>query len=118
MKLEITIDLQGGDAEAIRDVLRPLIPELARQLRDSGISAQLTAATPTPLPTRTPKAKQWMSTSEVAEYMGCSVLTVLRLLRTKQMIGYQSGPKASWRINRDDVELYIRGEKPNKRRRR
>ncbi|MBT2266341.1 excisionase family DNA-binding protein [Rhodococcus erythropolis] len=49
-----------------------------------------------------------MSSSDVAEYMGCHTLTVLRLLRSKQMVGYQSGPKASWRINRDDVEKYIR----------
>lgn len=112
MKLEITVNLQGADNEAIRDILRPLIPDLAQCLRDSGFSAQ--PAT-TAQPPRPHKPNQWMSSSDVAEYMGCHTLTVLRLLRSKQMVGYQSCPKASWRINRDDVEKYIRGEKVKKR---
>ncbi|NMM89631.1 hypothetical protein B2J88_35740 [Rhodococcus sp. SRB_17] len=59
-----------------------------------------------------------MNSSQVAEYMGCPVLAVLRLLGSQRMVGYQSGPKASWRINRDDVEKYIRGEKVKKKRAR
>lgn len=111
MKLEITVHIQNGDAEAIRDIFRPLVAELVGSLRRDAANTK-----DQELQIEAPVLKKWMSTGEVAAYMGCHSVTVLRLLRSKQMVGHQAGPKASWRISGEDVEKYIRGGATRKKR--
>ncbi|MEV4604829.1 helix-turn-helix domain-containing protein [Amycolatopsis sp. NPDC049253] len=56
----------------------------------------------------------WMGTPEGATYTGRHAKTLLKALRRGELLGYQNGPRGSWRIHRDDLDAWIRGERPQK----
>lgn len=58
----------------------------------------------------------WMTVKEAAEYLRRHPQTVLHLLHTQQLRGFQSsGRNGAWRIHRDDADTYMRT--PARRRR-
>jgi hypothetical protein len=42
--------------------------------------------------------------------------TVLRALRKGELLGYQRGPGCGWRIFESDLDRWIKGERPARRR--
>lgn len=71
---------------------------------------------PPPNPTRTPTKVEspWMTTRQVADYAGRHRDTVLLALRRKELKGAQREGRANatWRVHRDDVDRWMRGERP------
>ncbi|NKR75833.1 helix-turn-helix domain-containing protein [Rhodococcus hoagii] len=60
----------------------------------------------------------WMTVKEAGEYMRRHPQTVLHLLHTEQLVGFQAaGRNGSWRIHRDDIDEFMRNPKARKRRR-
>lgn len=57
-----------------------------------------------------------LSPNEAAQEVGCHAKTILRALRTDELTGYQRTQNGSWRIYREDLDAWIRGEQPTKRR--
>lgn len=57
-----------------------------------------------------------MSPQQVADYRGCHVKTVLKALRRGELTGYQRAAGCTWRAYPEDVDRWIRGEAPAKRR--
>lgn len=59
-------------------------------------------------------ASPWMTTRQVAEYANRHRDTVLLALRLGQLKGYQNNGRAcsTWRVHRDDVDRWMRGEAP------
>ncbi|MBM4640477.1 helix-turn-helix domain-containing protein [Rhodococcus hoagii] len=65
------------------------------------------------------RTSPWMTVKETADYMRRHPQTVLHLLHTEQLEGFQpAGRNGSWRIHRDDIDKYMRGEGPKPKRRR
>ncbi|MER5388349.1 helix-turn-helix domain-containing protein [Saccharopolyspora sp. NPDC002686] len=58
----------------------------------------------------------WMTVKEVATYSRHDRKFVLTALRRSQLRGFQACVNGTWRIHRDDVDTWIRGEKPSRRR--
>lgn len=59
----------------------------------------------------------WLTVSEAAAYLKRHPQTVLHLLHTEQLKGFQaSGRNGSWRIHRDDADTYMRQPAPKRRR--
>lgn len=54
--------------------------------------------------------------SEAAVYARCHPKTILRALRKKELRGYQRGANCTWRIFPTDLDAWIRGESPQRRR--
>ncbi|WP_408641765.1 helix-turn-helix domain-containing protein [Saccharopolyspora oryzae] len=57
----------------------------------------------------------WMTVSQVAAYASRSTKTVLRALQARQLAGSQPVRRGHWRIHRDDVDAWIRGDRPQRR---
>lgn len=57
----------------------------------------------------------WMTVKECADYLRRHPQTVLHLLHTEQLVGYQTTAKGSWRIHRDDADIYLRTPAPRRR---
>lgn len=59
-----------------------------------------------------------LTVSEVAEELRYERKKVIRLLATGELAGFRTGdgPKARWRIERADLERFIRGRKAEARR--
>ncbi|MCP2168109.1 helix-turn-helix domain-containing protein [Goodfellowiella coeruleoviolacea] len=51
-----------------------------------------------------------------AEYAGCHPKTLLAALQSGECKGYQAKARGRWRVHKDDVDRWIRGEKPARRR--
>lgn len=59
----------------------------------------------------------WMTVREAAEYLRKHPQTVIRLLHTEQLKGFQSsGRNGTWRVHRDDADAYLRNPPHTKRR--
>lgn len=59
-----------------------------------------------------------MNVKKTGEYMDRHPKTVLHLLHTGQLVGFQaSGRNGTWRIHRDDIDQFMRNPQPRKRRR-
>jgi excisionase family DNA binding protein len=74
-------------------------------------------------PPSAPPATPWMTVSEVATYVGIHRETLYCALHEfestrgrKGLRGYQQNASCKWRIQRDDVNAWIRGEKPGRTR--
>lgn len=57
----------------------------------------------------------WLTTPEAGFYARRHPKTVLRALRTGELRGHQAKANGTWRIHRDDVDAWLRGEKPSRR---
>jgi excisionase family DNA binding protein len=51
--------------------------------------------------------------NNAAEYAGCHYKTLLRALQSGECRGYQPRRRGRWHIHRDDVDRWVRGEKPS-----
>jgi excisionase family DNA binding protein len=58
-----------------------------------------------------------MPVARAAVYASCHPKTVLRALRRGELVGYQRGVNCTWRIYQEDLDSWIRGEKPKNIRR-
>lgn len=58
-----------------------------------------------------------LTVAKAAAFASCHSKTVLRALRRGELLGYQRGPNCSWRIFPEDLDCWIKGEKPKKSRR-
>jgi excisionase family DNA binding protein len=56
----------------------------------------------------------WLTSVEVAEYARRHQETILLALRRGELEGVQHKPLAAWRIHRDAVDRWLKGEKPAK----
>lgn len=54
----------------------------------------------------------WMTIIEAAKYARSNTKTVGDALRDGSLRGYQTGRGGKWRIHRDDVNAWLRGEDP------
>lgn len=52
----------------------------------------------------------WHSTATAASYADCHPETVLAALRAGELRGSQRKPNGRWRIHRDDLDRWLRGE--------
>ncbi|QOH55219.1 helix-turn-helix domain-containing protein [Rhodococcus rhodochrous] len=60
-------------------------------------------------PTAEVAGTPWMTVKEAAAYIKRHPQTVLHLLHTEQIVGFQaSGRNGEWRIHRDDLDNYLR----------
>jgi hypothetical protein len=57
-----------------------------------------------------------MAPKEIAAHSGHHVKTVLTALRRGDLVGYQRAAGCSWRAYPEDVDRWIRGERPAKTR--
>jgi hypothetical protein len=63
-------------------------------------------------------ASPWLGTTEGAKYAKRHPKTLLRALRQGELRGFQSKkPNGTWRIHIDDIDAWVRGEKPKVTRR-
>ncbi|RSM73481.1 DNA-binding protein [Kibdelosporangium aridum] len=53
-----------------------------------------------------------------ARYAGVHYKTLLGALQRGECRGYQAGPRGRWRVHRDDVDRWLRGERPKRALRR
>lgn len=53
-----------------------------------------------------------LSVSSASAYADCHPKTLLRALRRQELRGYQRGQNCKWRIYQDDLDAWVRGEKP------
>lgn len=55
----------------------------------------------------------WFSTAQAAEYAGCDIQTVSKACRAGTLKAGQpfGGAGGRWRINRADLDAWLRGEK-------
>lgn len=58
-----------------------------------------------------------LTLNEAAEYAQVHRKTMLKALQRGDCVGYQRGVNCPWRIYRDDLDRYIKGETPAKVRR-
>lgn len=58
-----------------------------------------------------------LTLSEAAAYAHVHRKTMLKALQRGECVGYQRGVNCPWRIYQEDLDRYIRGEKPTKARR-
>lgn len=62
-------------------------------------------------------ASPWMTVKEAAGYMKRHPQTVLHLLHTEQLRGFQSsGRNGAWRIHREDADAFMRQPPAGRRR--
>lgn len=52
----------------------------------------------------------WLTTSEAAEVARRHPTVIQRALATGELIGYRRGSRGHYRINRSDLDAWIRGE--------
>lgn len=53
----------------------------------------------------------WMSVQDVCQYGHTNRTTVYRALQIGELRGHQHvAPRGTWRVHRDDVDLWLRGE--------
>lgn len=57
-------------------------------------------------------APQWVDRKGAAEHSGYSVDTIGDALNSGDLRGYRRGKRGRWRINVDDIDAWLRGEKP------
>jgi excisionase family DNA binding protein len=58
-----------------------------------------------------------LTVAQASTYASCHPKTMLRALRRGDLLGYQRGASCTWRIYREDLDRWIRGEQPKKTRR-
>ncbi|MBY6708468.1 helix-turn-helix domain-containing protein [Rhodococcus sp. BP-241] len=57
------------------------------------------------------RASPWMTVPEVCEYGRTNRSAVYRALQVGELRGHQHvAPRGTWRVHRDDVDLWLRGE--------
>ncbi|EFQ84688.1 DNA binding domain, excisionase family [Aeromicrobium marinum DSM 15272] len=56
------------------------------------------------------EGRTWFSTAQAAQHSGWSSKTVLRALRDGTLAGSQRMAGGRWRIHRDDLDAWLRGE--------
>lgn len=60
-------------------------------------------------PAPTVNESPWLTVKEAAAYIKRHPQTMLHLLHTEQIVGFQaSGRHGEWRIHRDDLDNYLR----------
>jgi excisionase family DNA binding protein len=52
----------------------------------------------------------WYDTKQAGQYSGWSSKTVVRALRDGSLKGHQTSAGHRWRIHRDDLDAWLRGE--------
>lgn len=61
--------------------------------------------------------QEWLSASEAAIYTGRHAKTITNAARRGYLLGYQSsGVNGSWRFKVADLDRWMRGERPARRR--
>lgn len=55
-------------------------------------------------------ARIWFNTRQAAEYAICSPQTIVRALQSGELQGAQRKEKGHWRIHRDWLDAWMRGE--------
>lgn len=73
-----------------------------------------------PTPEQT-SASPWFphpAVQNAATYGGVHYKTLLGALQSGACRGYQAGPRGRWRVRQDDVDRYLRGERPKRAMRR
>ena len=53
----------------------------------------------------------WLTAAESAQYSRRSVSTINNALRDGSLRGYQPKKNGTWRIHRDDLDAWMRGER-------
>ncbi len=53
----------------------------------------------------------WFTTRQAGAYATYSPTTVLRACESGELKAYQKSPGSRWRIHRDDLDAWMRGEK-------
>lgn len=62
-----------------------------------------------------PNERIWHDTNSAAAYAGHHRQTIADALRDGSLKGAQRVPNGRWRIHRDDLDAWLRGEKPQAR---
>lgn len=57
----------------------------------------------------------WFTREEAAGYAKASIDALGDALRSEELRGYQTGKRGRWRIHREDLDAWIRGEKADVR---
>lgn len=52
----------------------------------------------------------WLVPVEAAPYARCDLDTLYAALNSGELVGHRRGEKGRWRINRADLDAWIRGE--------
>lgn len=58
----------------------------------------------------------WMNPHEAATYARRHYKTILTALQDCELRGHQSGARCRWSIHCDDVDKWLRGERPSRAR--
>lgn len=59
----------------------------------------------------TTEGRVWFSTEQAAEYAGRHRKTILNALVAQELRGSQRAAGCTWRIHRDDLDAWLRGER-------
>ena len=118
MTKNISIELPQKAIEVLAEILRPSIALAVRQ----SISEHFETLGHLPEWSTPPDSQSsWMGVNEAAAYMRCHPKTVLKMLANEQakpgsgLMGHQKTvPNGVWRIHRDDVDAWIRGDRSEK----
>ena len=54
---------------------------------------------------------EYLTVNEVAERLKVTPLTVRRWLKAGELVGYQLGDRAGWRIAESDLQLFMEARK-------
>lgn len=62
------------------------------------------------------RVSPWFGTTDGGKYASRHAKTLLKALRRGELRGFQSKANGTWRIHRDDLDAWLRGERPTGKR--
>ncbi|HEV2777878.1 MAG TPA: helix-turn-helix domain-containing protein [Actinophytocola sp.] len=120
-------ELARGIALALNLVVEQVVARVTERIEEARLVPAEDVATPSAAAPKAPPTavSPWMTIKEAAAYTRRGEETLYRALRTgfstrwkSGLKGYQTAANSPWRIHRDDLELWIRGEPPSRGTRR
>lgn len=54
--------------------------------------------------------RTWFNTSQAADYTGYHATTVRGALESGELVGSQRKPNGRWRIHKDELDAWLKGE--------
>lgn len=57
-----------------------------------------------------PVGRIWFNTAQAAEYSGYHPTTIRHVLQAGELVGTQRKDGGRWRIHRDDLDSWLRGD--------